>query len=902
MENNYNYQQHNYNWENQYQENFYNSNNNTNYYNNINNQNPFSYQNKQNISIPYISYENAYNNNGYTQSNNSYTNYNNEFNTNFQYNESINQYNDNFSNNIENNFNFDNMNYDNADYNQFVDTNNIINEEIQFSNNNENFQYDINQLENNNNNFDFVASSNYNNNFGDNFEFKNIFNKNNVGENNNNANNQISSTNEFGDLKENDNNDNHQIFNINNFVEIKKNDNDDNNQILTSNYFLKSKKNFNNQNNNIFNKNNNFEESNINLNYNNKKIFNNKGVIKERNEFLKTGNTQIFNNNNIEGNIENINNYHDNIIAQNNEYFNNENKNINNENLDNNNKNTEYFNYDNKNIISQSKEYINNTNKIKSEQRKDYFNNIQKNNAEQNIENINNTNNNQIFNYKYDNLSKNIILQNNINNELVPQNTIVKTPTDNKQIIQLGFMTKARGLANVGATCYMNATLQCFYHVKKLSENLINDNEITSSMEITHCYKNLIEELTGCKHRKRYIINTNNYTYDEKLKDYFEPYEFKDLISRKNPLFKGIQANDSKDLIIFLLESMDTELTQRNNKNLPKEVFDGRNIEQTNEANFKKIHNSIFAEIFYGFQKSIMQCLNCNHIDETYNVFNFLIFPLEKVYNDLIKNKNNSNMNNNNMYNNMNSNMYNNMFNNMYNMFNMYNNMNNYNMNMYGNNMNMNIYNNNMSNMNMLSNMYMYNNMPNNMNMNYSNQYNEFKAKKDIKKLNFPTSITNSKLSLNNNNDNEIPKLTLYDCFKENECEEILSDSNQIFCNHCKRSSNAKTKNELYKIPNILILILNRGRGNSFKCDVDFPHQLDLSQFVNNPSSPNNYKLIGVISHLGESSMEGHFIAYCIHFDENWYLFNDGIVTQVAPNDIKKGTPYILFYQNINFN
>ena len=31
-----------------------------------------------------------------------------------------------------------------------------------------------------------------------------------------------------------------------------------------------------------------------------------------------------------------------------------------------------------------------------------------------------------------------------------------------------------------------------------------------------------------------------------------------------------------------------------------------------------------------------------------------------------------------------------------------------------------------------------------------------------------------------------------------------------------------KTKNELYKAPNILILILNRGRGNYFKCDLDF--------------------------------------------------------------------------------
>ena len=43
-----------------------------------------------------------------------------------------------------------------------------------------------------------------------------------------------------------------------------------------------------------------------------------------------------------------------------------------------------------------------------------------------------------------------------------------------------------RGLENVGATCYMNATLQCFYHVKELSERIINDNLITDKLKLIH--------------------------------------------------------------------------------------------------------------------------------------------------------------------------------------------------------------------------------------------------------------------------------------------------------------------------------------------------------------------------------------------------------------------------------
>ena len=485
----------------------------------------------------------------------------------------------------------------------------------------------------------------------------------------------------------------------------------------------------------------------------------------------------------------------------------------------------------------------NNTNEIYGNNNQNDYNyyNYYNQNLNQNDENIAfNTTNNDETNYDF-------LLNNNDNNYYqIPEENIP---------VNLDFMVRAKGLANVGATCYMNATLQCFYHVKKLSENLINDNKITPSMEITYAYKNLIEELSGCKNRNEYKMRKQMLITDESKKDYYEPINFKNKISEKNPLFKGIQANDSKDLILFLLENMDNELTKRNNKNAPEIVFDGKSVEQTYDENFKKRHNSIFAEIFYGFQKSIMKCSSCGQSDDNYNVFNCLIFPLEKVYNTLNE-ANKKNMMNNNMYNNI------------------YNNVNN-NMNYYMDNMNIN-------------NPYQLNYLQNQ--VTNINQYTY-------------SSITSPNKNMNyNTNNNDIPKkITLDDCFKENESAEILSGQNQIFCNRCRRTTDAVIKNEIFKAPNVLILILNRGRGNVFKCDLDFPYQLDISKYVKNPSSPNNYELIGVISHLGKSSMEGHFIAFCKHFDFNWYLFNDGIVTQVAQNEIFKGTPYILFYQNINY-
>ena len=58
---------------------------------------------------------------------------------------------------------------------------------------------------------------------------------------------------------------------------------------------------------------------------------------------------------------------------------------------------------------------------------------------------------------------------------------------------------------------------------------------------------------------------------------------------------------------------------------------------------------------------------------------------------------------------------------------------------------------------------------------------------------------------------------------------------------------------------------------------------------------------MGVITHLGESNMSGHFIAYCLDpLYGSWYKYNDAIVSQV--NDFQKevinyAMPYLLFYQ-----
>ena len=53
-----------------------------------------------------------------------------------------------------------------------------------------------------------------------------------------------------------------------------------------------------------------------------------------------------------------------------------------------------------------------------------------------------------------------------------------------------------------------------------------------------------------------------------------------------------------------------------------------------------------------------------------------------------------------------------------------------------------------------------------------------------------------------------------------------------LYCNYCKGQKIAFSTNYLFSLPPILVIILNRGKGKSFDCEVDFPEYLNLENFV----------------------------------------------------------------------
>ena len=149
------------------------------------------------------------------------------------------------------------------------------------------------------------------------------------------------------------------------------------------------------------------------------------------------------------------------------------------------------------------------------------------------------------------------------------------------------------------------------------------------------------------------------------------------------------------------------------------------------------------------------------------------------------------------------------------------------------------------------------------------------------------------------NNNNKNPDVDLYECFEYYVNLELMTGDNKMYCNQCKCLYDSLYGTSLYSAPNYLIINLNRGKGAIYECNVNFPEQLNLFNFVSFKNGNTVFELYAVICHLGPSSMGGHFVAFCKNKkDKKWYLYNDGFVTlceNIMP--YKKGMPYILFYK-----
>ena len=419
-------------------------------------------------------------------------------------------------------------------------------------------------------------------------------------------------------------------------------------------------------------------------------------------------------------------------------------------------------------------------------------------------QNLSQNNNNNNYNFiDFPNINNNI----NKNNEKGEK--FIETTSELKvlQAIKDYQRPPLIGLQNIGATCFMNSTLQCLSQTKGLTNYFLKDSNIS------HIINNNIARLNPREYQLAPVYHEliqNLWRLDGQK--YYAPYNFMKRVNDMNPLFKKGEAGDAKDFIIFVLEQMHKEL----NKSLKiKKINEGATLNQYDKNNtlmnfFNEFteNTSIISDLFFGFNETTNICLYCKNyyrgvnypICYNYGIFNVLIFPLEEV----------KNMKNNNMM------------------------------------------------------------------MNLNNFYQG------------PSNVVN-----------------IDDCFIYNQKTDLFTGENKNYCNLCKQLAESHYTSKIYVSPNILILILNRGKNNIYKVKMDFRITIDITSYVIQKDKPRiMYNLYGVITHLGESGPNAHFVAACKSpVDGNWYRYNDAKVDPIVDfnRDVYNfGNPYILFYEKVN--
>ena len=192
---------------------------------------------------------------------------------------------------------------------------------------------------------------------------------------------------------------------------------------------------------------------------------------------------------------------------------------------------------------------------------------------------------------------------------------------EKKKKFELSKIPNEIGLQNIGATCYMNATLQALSNTDKFTTYFLTRYKFDQNDK----NKKMSNEM--------YKVLINLWDENKKKGDY-PPNDFKNSLSEENSLFAGIQANDSKDLINFLIERFHQEM------NLPSpNQININNVNQMNEMEtlnafikeYFSANKSIITDCFYGIIETKSTCSGCKLTKYNFQIYSFLEFPLKEV-------------------------------------------------------------------------------------------------------------------------------------------------------------------------------------------------------------------------------------------------------------------------------
>ena len=117
-------------------------------------------------------------------------------------------------------------------------------------------------------------------------------------------------------------------------------------------------------------------------------------------------------------------------------------------------------------------------------------------------------------------------------------------------------------------------------------------------------------------------------------------------------------------------------------------------------------------------------------------------------------------------------------------------------------------------------------------------------------------------------------------------------------CRGCNTENSTEKTITIIALPNVLVIQLSRFRGlEKIEKYVRFPTQISIRYNIDGNEYNTQYRIMGIIVHIGTSIQAGHYIAF-IRAGEKWFKMNDHIVSAVQWQTVRTKKAYILFYDH----
>ncbi|CDS39749.1 ubiquitin specific protease 41 [Echinococcus multilocularis] len=185
------------------------------------------------------------------------------------------------------------------------------------------------------------------------------------------------------------------------------------------------------------------------------------------------------------------------------------------------------------------------------------------------------------------------------------------------------------GLSNLGNTCFMNSVIQCLSNTRELLCVCL-DYVYQSELNVNSSMKGNLFTAYADLMRQMWTPSSSTIAY-------VSPQRFRSQVQKFAPRFMGYAQQDAQEFLRYLVQGLHEDVN-RVTKRPPSEIPDYDKEDRMPDSKkaalywqrYKRIDDSIIADLFLGQLMSTLECMSCGHKSTTFDPFWDLSLPIPR--------------------------------------------------------------------------------------------------------------------------------------------------------------------------------------------------------------------------------------------------------------------------------